>query len=380
MKRRRIGAAVLSLAVLLTACSPATEQVADDSAAVEWASLTVESSLELQYADQFAVDYYTGGYVLIHIADGSEYLVVPEDAPVPAGLSEDTVVLQQPLDRIYLVATSAMDLFSALDGVENIRLSGTDEDGWYIEDAKEAMQSGAMLYAGKYNSPDYELIYAEQCDLAVESTMIYHSPEVKEQMERLGVPVLVERSSYESSPLGRMEWLKLYGVLLGREDDAAAIYQQAIDGLQPVMDQENTGKTVAFFYINSNGSANVRKSGDYVAKMIEMAGGQYIFTDLGDDNALSTMNMQMETFYTGAKDADVIIYNSTIDGELHTIDELLTKSPLLADFKAVQTGDVWCTEQNLFQSTMGLGDMILDIHAILTEENPENLTYLHRLS
>ena len=380
MKRRRIGAAALLLAILLTACTPTSEPTEDGAASVEWSDLTLESSLELQYADQFAVDYYTGGYALIHIGDGSEYIVVPEGTPVPDGLADTTVVLQQPLDRIYLVATSAMDLFSALDGVGNIRLSGTDEDGWYIEDAKEAMQSGAMLYAGKYNSPDYELIYAEQCDLAVESTMIYHSPEVKEQLERLGVPVLVERSSYESSPLGRMEWLKLYGVLLGREDDAAAIYQQAIDGLQPVMDQENTGKTVAFFYINSNGSANVRKSGDYVAKMIEMAGGQYIFTDLGDDNALSTMNMQMETFYTGAKDADVIIYNSTIDGELHTINELLTKSPLLADFKAVQTGDVWCTEQNLFQSTMGLGDMILDIHAILTAENPETLTYLHRLT
>ena len=380
MKRRRIGAAALSLAVLLTACAPASEPTEDGAAEVEWNDLALESSLELQYADQFAVDYYTGGYALIHIGDGSEYIVVPKGAPVPDGLADTTVVLRQPLDRIYLVATSAMDLFSALDGIGNIRLSGTDEDGWYIEDAKEAMQSGAMLYAGKYNSPDYELIYAEQCDLAVECTMIYHSPEVKEQMERLGVPVLVERSSYESSPLGRMEWLKLYGVLLGREDDAAAIYQQAIDGLQPVMDQENTGKTVAFFYINSNGSANVRKSGDYVAKMIEMAGGQYIFTDLGDDNALSTMNMQMETFYTGAQDADVIIYNSTIDGELHTIDELLTKSPLLADFKAVQTGDVWCTEQNLFQSTMGLGDMILDIHAILTAENPETLTYLHRLT
>lgn len=380
MKRCRIGAAALSLAVLLTACATASEPTEDGVAEVEWNDLALESSLELQYADQFAVEHYTGGYALIHIADGSEYLVVPEDAPVPAGLAEDTVVLQQPLDRIYLVATSAMDLFSALDGVGNIRLSGTDEDGWYIEDAEEAMQSGAMLYAGKYNSPDYELIYAEQCDLAIESTMIYHSPEVKEQLERLGIPVLVERSSYESNPLGRMEWLKLYGVLLGQEDEATAIYQQTLDSLRPVLDQENTGKTVAFFYINSNGSANVRKSGDYVAKMIEMAGGQYIFRDLGDDNALSTMNMQMETFYMGARDADVIIYNSTIDGELHSIDELLTKSPLLADFKAVQTGDVWCTGQNLFQSTMGLGDMILDIHAILTEENPENLTYLHRLT
>ena len=375
-----MAAAILSLAVLLAACSPASEPVSGEPSAVSWDSLTVESGLDLQYADQFTVDYYTGGYALIHIVDGNDYLVVPENKPVPDGLADTTVVLTQPLDHIYLVATSAMDLFCALDGIGSIRLSGTDERGWYIDEAKAAMQNGAMLYAGKYSAPDYELIYAEQCDLAVESTMIYHSPEVKEQLERLGVPVLVERSSYESSPLGRMEWLKLYGVLLNREEAAEAIYQQALDSLRPVIEQENTGKTVAFFYINSNGSANVRKSNDYVAKMIEMAGGTYIFSDLGNDNALSTMNMQMEMFYTGAKDADVIIYNSTIDGELHSIDELLAKSPLLADFKAVRNGDVWCTGQNLFQSTMGLGDMILDIHAVLTEEAPEPLTYLHRLT
>ncbi|MBS6882677.1 MAG: ABC transporter substrate-binding protein [Clostridiaceae bacterium] len=380
MKRHRMAAAILSLAVLLAACSPASEPVSGEPSAVSWDSLTVESGLDLQYADQFTVDYYTGGYALIHIVDGNDYLVVPENKPVPDGLADTTVVLTQPLDHIYLVATSAMDLFCALDGIGSIRLSGTDERGWYIDEAKAAMQNGAMLYAGKYSAPDYELIYAEQCDLAVESTMIYHSPEVKEQLERLGVPVLVERSSYESSPLGRMEWLKLYGVLLNREEAAEAIYQQALDSLRPVIEQENTGKTVAFFYINSNGSANVRKSNDYVAKMIEMAGGTYIFSDLGNDNALSTMNMQMEMFYTGAKDADVIIYNSTIDGELHSIDELLAKSPLLADFKAVRNGDVWCTGQNLFQSTMGLGDMILDIHAVLTEEAPEPLTYLHRLT
>ncbi|BFL39805.1 hypothetical protein K400107F7_14550 [Agathobaculum massiliense] len=375
-----MAAAILSLAVLLAACSPASEPVSGEPSAVSWDSLTVESGLDLQYADQFTVDYYTGGYALIHIVDGNDYLVVPENKPVPDGLADTTVVLTQPLDHIYLVATSAMDLFCALDGIGSIRLSGTDERGWYIDEAKAAMQNGAMLYAGKYSAPDYELIYAEQCDLAVESTMIYHSPEVKEQLERLGVPVLVERSSYESSPLGRMEWLKLYGVLLNREEAAEAIYQQALDSLRPVIEQENTGKAVVFFYINSNGSANVRKSNDYVAKMIEMAGGTYIFSDLGNDNALSTMNMQMEMFYTGAKDADVIIYNSTIDGELHSIDELLAKSPLLADFKAVRNGDVWCTGQNLFQSTMGLGDMILDIHAVLTEEAPEPLTYLHRLT
>ena len=209
MKRHGMAAAILSLAVLLAACSPASEPVSGEPSAVSWDSLTVESGLDLQYADQFTVDYYTGGYALIHIVDGNDYLVVPENKPVPDGLADTTVVLTQPLDHIYLVATSAMDLFCALDSIGSIRLSGTDERGWYIDEAKAAMQNGAMLYAGKYSAPDYELIYAEQCDLAVESTMIYHSPEVKEQLERLGVPVLVERSSYESSPLGRMEWLKL---------------------------------------------------------------------------------------------------------------------------------------------------------------------------
>ena len=87
-----------------------------------------------------------------------------------------------------------------------------------------------------------------------------------------------------------------------------------MDKLKSVEDSENTGKTVAFFYINSMGAANVRKSNDYVSKMIELAGGEYIFHDPAeDDNALSTMNMQMEEFYAKAKDADYIIYNSTID-------------------------------------------------------------------
>ena len=54
--------------------------------------------------------------------------------------------------------------------------------------------------------------------------MIYHTPEVKEKLEALGIPVLVERSSYETDPLGRMEWIKLYGALTGHYAEAAAFF------------------------------------------------------------------------------------------------------------------------------------------------------------
>ena len=338
------------------------------------------ASMELHYADQFSVDYYDGGYKLISIKDGGSYLVVPEGSEPPSGLSEEIVVLRQPLDHVYLVATSAMDFICGIESLDKIALSGTEASGWYIKEAREAMEAGDIAYAGKYSAPDYERILAAGCDLAVESTMIYHSPEVKEQMETLGIPVLVERSSYESHPLGRMEWIRLYGALFNKEELAEKQFFKQEALLKEAMAGESTGKTAAFFYVSSGGYVNVRKSGDYVAKMIGLAGGTYVpETPGGEENALSTMNMEMEAFYAAAREADYILYNSTIDGELETMEQLLEKSSLLSDFKAVKNGNVWCTGKNMFQETMGLGGMILEMHQIFTGEAEDEMEYFHKL-
>ena len=393
MRKRtgRILSALLGLSLIFSssavlvpvqslAAEESSETAGSDIPREDLAGLKYDHSLELQYADQFAVDYYEGDYALITIVGSGQFLVVPEGKEAPEGLDEDITVIHQPLENIYLVATSTMDFFRALDGLGSISLSGTKADGWYIDEAKEALESGAVSFAGKYNAPDYELILSKKCDLALESTMIYHNPEVKEKLEEFGIPVLVEHSSYENHPLGRTEWVKLYGVLLDKEEEAEAVFEEQAEKLNSIKDSENTGKTVAFFYINSMGSANVRKSNDYVSKMIELAGGNYIFNDLGtDEEGLSTMNMGMEDFYAGARDADYIIYNSTIDGELKSLDELLKKSELLKDFKAVKEGNVWCLTKSMFQETTCLGDVIMDIHRMLTEDDPDGLTYLYRL-
>ena len=357
------------------------KQAAAAATGPEWSTLTAIRQVPLKHATQFSLTEYEQGYTLLDIPTSGRFLIVPQGAGLPRGLDDDVVPLYAPLDRMYLAATSSMDFFRALDSVPAVRLSGTDVNGWYIEEAKAALEDGSMIFAGKYSAPDYELIFAEKCDLAIESTMIYHSPEVKEQLEKLGVPVLVERSSYEEDPLGRMEWVKVYGALLGKLPAAEELFDGEVEAVEPLLDQPKTGKTVAFFYITTTGTVNVRKSSDYVPRMIALAGGDYAFPDLSSGSALSTVNMTMESFYDGARDADVLIYNSTIDGELFTIEELLQKSAFLKDFKAVQSGNVWCTGKNLFQEPMGLGKLILDMHRVLTDEDaPAELTYLHRLS
>ena len=313
---------------------------------------------------------------------------LPSDIPAEGGsfgggaaaevddLPEDVVLLRQPLDHIYLVSTSVMDLFLALDALDCIALSGTRAEGWYLDEARQAMLDGRIAYAGKYSAPDYEQILAANCGLAIENTMIYHTPEVKEQLERFGIPVLVERSSYESGPLARMEWIKFYGILLGKEELAQQVFDRQAERIAPLLNQQSTGKSCAFFSISANNLANVRKGGDYVARMIEMAGADYVFADLTDSgNSLSTMNLPLEDFYAGARDADFLIYNSTIEGVVSTTDELVAKCSLLADFKAVQNGHVWCVAQSFFQQSMELADFILELHRLFTEDAPDGLQY-----
>ena len=58
-----------------------------------------------------------------------------------------------------------------------MKFSGLEASGWYVESAKEAMESGAMTFAGKYSEPDYETLVDGDCDLAIESTMILHYTE-----------------------------------------------------------------------------------------------------------------------------------------------------------------------------------------------------------
>lgn len=342
--------------------------------------------MNLEYATQFDVEYFDDGYALICIED-DRFVLVPEGAAIPDWKEDDMVVLQQPLTDMYVAASAALDLFDSMNQLDKVTMTSTKYSDWSLDAVRYALDEGDMEYVGKYSAPDYEYILSCDCKIAIESTMIYHSPEVKEQLELLGIPVMVERSSYESHPLGRMEWIKLYGLLCGCEEEAEAYFDSKVAEVDDllsdsmnIIQEGDDAKEVAFFYITNNGYAVVRKPGDYVTKMIEMAGGEYSFDIDDSDSASSTMNMQIEAFYEGAVDADIIIYNSTIDGGISCIDELLAKSQVLADFDAVKNGNVWCTGSNVFQKSGAAADMLVELIYIINDdtENKE-LKYFYKI-
>ena len=396
--------AVFLIPVIFISCA---KQLPKSDSPLELEGLSYKKSLPLNYAKQLQIDEYhsdigteqrsfnqpvemtsessaksendqKSSIYIVTISGTDRYILLPKDCPVPKNLPSEVTVIRTPVTNAYLCASSAMALWNRLGSLDSIKFSAIQKKDWYVPEATRAMGEGKILYAGKYNAPDFELLLKENCSLAIESTMIYHTPQIKEKLESLGISVFVDKSSYEENPLGRMEWIKLYGLICKKQEQAEDFFQKQVARIETnTASQKIPTKSVSFFYITSNGMVVIRGSEDYIVKMIEMAGGEYAFKNTRKSSSPS-VTIPMEQFYAQCASSDILIYNSSIDNTLHSKADLLSKSPLFADFKAVQNGEIWMTGKYLYQATDRIGDMLLDLRAIITGQT-EQMSFLERV-
>ena len=328
----------------------------------------------------------------------------------------ELTVLQQPLTTTYVAASAVMAPLCDLGAVSQIRFSGLREEGWYVDEARTAMKAGSMLFAGRYSEPDYETLLREGCDLALESTMIYRSPEVIEKLSALGIPVYIDYSSYEPHVLGRLEWIRVYGALFGHEEKAQQWYASERDRIRAIQKDAETssgeasqsGKsaeksetktsrnskneasstetssgragtdttadqrpTVVYFYVNSSGQIQVRQPHDYIPELLELAGARYLAPDMSSlsGSRKSNVTVSLEDFYSSCKDADYLIYSATLDRPLSSIQELLGKNALFADFRAVKEGHVYTTDKDFYQLSDRMADFAEDVSRMLQDQD-----------
>jgi iron complex transport system substrate-binding protein len=307
------------------------------------------------------------------------YLIIPEGKNAPVGISKDIRLMQKPFDSIYLAASGAMCHFGSIGAISNVVLSGLEKEKWYIEAAQKAMEAGSLEYGGKYSAPDYEKIIDKDINLVIENTMILHTPKVLEKLESLGIPVFIDRSNYEEDPLGRCEWIKIYGLLTDKENEAGMAFDEQKSLIDNLEKFENSDNKVIVFSINANHMVYVKKKSDYFSKMIEMAGGSYVSNDKLEQEGSSTQSaVTMEAFYDYASEADILIYNATIENAPKSLAELVETDALFADFKAVKEGNVWYTDKSMYQFADETGTIIEELNRILTGKEEET-SFFHKL-
>jgi iron complex transport system substrate-binding protein len=376
------SAALLLAVILLMAaasCSGATNTSASVSAPAQSVSavpddkdvdgkLILDHEDQLEYATEFKMTHYKGGYIKFTVSSASdkEFLIVPKGKSVPAGLDSKVVVLQQPLARMCINSTGLVSLVDAIGGLDRVTAVGYDVGSWYLDNVIASMKAGKIKYSGKYSAPDFEMLTKEGIQLEIDTTMLDGYPDVMAKYDELKIPYFRETSSREGNPMGRVEWVKLFGALAGLEDEANAYFNKEAAKVNAVTSSEKTNKTVAMFYM-STGSDKVyaRNGGDYMAAMIKMAGGSYIMSDVNPDKT-STTATTFEDVYSRCAKADYLFYvNFAL--KFDSVAEMVKYNPLFADFKAVKEGRVYVTSPDFTQSTAEIADIIADMNTILKD-------------
>lgn len=368
---------VTTEAAATTADTTAASTAADDDTDGE---LILDHEEELQYATEFTLTNYKGGYKKFTVAyhADKEFLIVPEGKKVPEDLADNVVVLQQPINKITMNSTGMVSLIDAIGGLDHIATVGTDIKGWYLDNVIAKMEAGDIKYSGNYKEPDFEMLAAEGIQLEIDTTMAAGNPDVLAKYDELGIPYFIESSSKEGTPLGRVEWVKLFGALMGMENEANTYFEEQVKKVDGVTAADKTDKTVAMFYISS-GSDKVyaRNGGDYMAAMIGMAGGNYIMADVEPEKTGNTA-ATFEDIYSRCIDADYIFYvNFAL--KFDSVEDLVAYNPLFGDFKAVKEGNVYITAPDFTQSTAAIAGIIEDMHAVLKDPTIETTDSLIKL-
>lgn len=345
---------------------------------------------KLNYAIRYRWFNAEDGFKIFTIYDkegvlDTRLLTVPEGKKAPKNLPKDVRVVNLPL-KSYLVASSpTMAILGSINSIDEVKLVTTNTKTWYIDGVQEAIDAGKMIPIGSYKAPDYETILANDPSLCVFSTML--KADVANEFDKLGVTYIRDQSAYEAEPLGRTEWVKLYGYLSGEEAQAEIVYNEQVQKMSEIKDiasnlKDNEKKKVVFMYVTSKGSIYLRLPSDYVTKMLVIAGGDFIKTTDGNAGS-SSIKVEPEVFYSTVKDADVILYNYSTGGKPTTVDDLIDKRPsmnVIKDFKAYKNNQIWTTRANFYQSTVTLGDMIADFNEMLYgKEDKTDLEYVHIL-
>lgn len=243
-----------------------------DEKAPEIMGLSYQSETKVEHAEYFKIYHYDQGITLLEIDQGKDedtkeiktkdtkedtdsgltpaqeeqlalykakivrYLIVPEDAEIPAGLDKEMIVIQKPKKSVYVGSEEVLEILDKLNATDQITSVGVKQKNCKVEGIAKAMKAKKIIYAGTYKKPENKKLMKSKCDLAILSNKILPDEKnekkmsVEDQQKRyeelaekfvlLDIPMIVDRSADEKKDDAKEEWSKVYEAIFAQTDSA----------------------------------------------------------------------------------------------------------------------------------------------------------------
>ena len=187
--------------------------------------LTLTGQEENRAAALFSIARYEGGFALLTLKDGPRYLIVPEETEAPALLPPDVLVITEPVKAVYIGEEKLFDRLTEAAGEEAesvLTLAGFESD--------------RAEFLGSFDDLNMAGLLKNGCSLAL-LPGVFADPDLPEEdakalqsewdaLSTFGVTPFPDLSDREETELGSLEWLRAYGLLLGREESFDAAFEQ----------------------------------------------------------------------------------------------------------------------------------------------------------
>lgn len=334
MTIKQISYSVLFALLLLTSCN---NKVAKEEN---------KQNSDTQIAEaQLLFIEHANGYTKIDIKDPwnngntlHTYLLVPSNSAMPPQLPSGTVV-RTPVKNVLVyssVHSSVLRELGAGDAVRGVC------DSQYFNDSiiSAGLNDGTIIDCGNSMNPTVEKVIEMSPDAILLSP---YQDATYGQITKLNVPIIECADYMEFTPLGRAEWIKFYGELIGKRALADSIYNSVVEQYNGVKESVKDKKIEHPLVLTENvisGVWNVPGGNSYMAQFIKDAGGNYPWAD---DKNTGSLTLDFNQVLAKAQAADIWLIKSPY---IHSLAELKSSYSLNDQFKAFKTGNVYVCDTN----------------------------------
>ncbi len=295
--------------------------------------------IEVKHSVGFGVEYESH-YKTLHIfrhynelVDTVSYVLLQRGTPAP---ETELPIIEIPLQRVVSMSTTHLGMFDMLDGMD--ALKGIEIAQYVTNPAvKQAVADGKILEVAPAGALNVESVVGLNADVLLGVGYPNSQNEAYQQLERTGIPVLLNADWQETELLGRAEWVKLLAVLLNKEalvNEKFAAIEAEYNRVLDLVENETTETSLTITGIALGDAWHVAGGRSFAYKLLQIVKADYPWKN---NQSTGSIKLDFETVYEFGLKADFWM----APGSASTLEGILSRDTRYADFKAFKKQQIY---------------------------------------
>lgn len=313
-----------------------------------------------------------------------QYLLVQCGAPTPEGYF-DTPVIEVPIKRMITMSSTQLPHLVKLDRLDAL-VGHTDFDTVNTPEVRALIAAGKLVQVGSGPQVNIEAVIEADPDLIMPFGLGNPEQDAHPKLIEAGLPVAINAEYMETTPLGRVEWLKYMALFFNEEARATQAFAEIADRYNAMTEIARNVETrpTAFTGIPRGDTWYMTGGNSYFARFLADAGAQHLWADT---DSTGSIPLSFEVVYNQAQHGEFWFNTSSWT----TLAEVVATDERLADFTAYQTGNIYNNnarlnenggndywESGLANPDVVLADLIKILHPELLPDH--ELVYYRQLA